>query len=401
MRCGRRTFRRYLRHFAILAGIALAAVALFNVLVDPNRTFGLYHDARLDAAKASRAGRLTKAEQLRHGTWDTVILGNSRVDCGIDPTSPLWPSPRTFNCGLTGLNFSEEAKVFEFLAQVVKPREVVLCLDFFHFQDAAPISDEFTYSRFNLARSSLAYDIDALWGATTTWHSILALNARFSKRPREYSEQGLRIKPMAPPRQTGRAAFEGYVSRAIESWRQEGGRSGDDACMQLFAQVLRSAARHGIRLTVIILPVHAFDLEFTRVQMGSLQVFEEWKRRLVKTIADVGRECHAGAPPVPLWDFTGFTGYVADPVAPPGDARAMAWYWEPSHFRRELGDLLIARIHGRTSSDGHDISHFGALIHESNIESHLARLRVERESFSRQYAEEIRFIEEHVHAANR
>jgi hypothetical protein len=389
----RRCFRKFLKAFAIVAIIALTIVAIFNVIVDPHRTFNLVHSPRLEAAKISRGGRIAKAEQLRRGPWDTIILGSSRVDAGIDPANPAWPTPRTFNCGLTGLSFTEEAKVFDFIETVVHPTTVVLCLDFFHFQDAAPVSEEFALSRFNPQKSAAAYYVDALWGATPTWHSILTLNNYVAKKPAEYSELGLRIKPMAPPGQSGRAAFEYYVSHAAESWRQQGPWSGDTQCMRHFELLLRSAAQHHTRLIIVIMPVHAHDLELTRCEMGSLNAFENWKRHLVQAVANA--EHDAPTTKIPLWDFTGFTGYVADPVPPRNDPRPMTWYWEPSHFRKELGDLLICRILNKPAPN-HDIQNFGVLIDSNNLERHLARQRADEEQFAAQCADDIRYIEQRV-----
>src|SRR5437763_929087 len=97
-------FREYVKAFAILAGIALGLIAALGVVVDPHHVFNLFHSTRLDAAKTSRGTRMYKAEQVRRGTWDVVVLGNSRVEAGIDPASTAWPAGRrVFNAGLSGL----------------------------------------------------------------------------------------------------------------------------------------------------------------------------------------------------------------------------------------------------------------------------------------------------------
>jgi hypothetical protein len=79
----------------------------------------------------------------------------------------------------------------------------------------------------------------------------------------------------------------------------------------------------------------------------------------------------------------------------------MKWYWEPSHFRRELGDLLIARLLGKSASAGHDERQFGELLDSSNIQSHLKQTREERQRFASQFAGEIATIEHHVQLAKR
>jgi hypothetical protein len=395
----RRPFRKYLRTFILIAAIGLLGVGAFNVIVDPHKTFALLNTPRLDAHKTARGGRIAKAEQLTRTDWDTVVLGNSRVDAGIDPANPAWQSRRVFNCGLSGLNFIEEAKVFEFLETVTKPKTIILCIDFFHFQDGEPIADEFNYSRFNLKRSLTTHYLDALWGATSTWHSVLSLGNYRKHRAPEYSDLGLRIKPMAPAHQSGREAFDRYVPHAVQTWRLQGTWSGDTRSLSRFADVLRMANDHQTKLIVVILPVHALDLEMVRCQMGGTTAIENWKRGLVAAIAACQRDQRQ--PPIPLWDFTGYRGYTADPVPPKDDPHPMTWYWEPSHFRKELGDLLIARILNQPAPAASDLTSFGELVNESNIEAHLARQRAGREDFARQFAGEIKTIEDRVRASRK
>src|SRR5438874_11076868 len=124
-------YGKFLKDFMLVWGVGLICLTAFNVVVDPYRTFDLLDMPRLDDCKSSRGGRIAKAEQLSRGGWDIVILGNSRVDAGIDPSHRAWGSGRVFNCGLTGLNFIEEAKVCEFLETVTKLKTIVLCVDFF------------------------------------------------------------------------------------------------------------------------------------------------------------------------------------------------------------------------------------------------------------------------------
>ena len=396
----RRPFRKFVKDFMLVAGIGLACLGTFNIVIDPHRTFNFRNTPALDACKTARGGRIAKAEQLRHGPWDIVILGNSRVDAGIDPANPAWPSRRVFNCGLTGLNFIEEAKVFEFLETVTHPNTVVVCVDFFHFQDGAAVADEFHFSRFNLERSAPAHYLDALWGATPTWHSILTLSNYFGGKSHDYSDLGLRIKPMAPPDRSGRSAFEAYVGHAIETWHHQGAWPGNQQCFKRFEEMLRLAADRRTRLIVVMLPVHALDLEMIRCQLGDPAPIQDWKRGLFAALAAFRRD-RPGAKAVPLWDFTGYRGYPADPVPPRGDPHPMTWYWEPSHFRKELGDLLICRILNQPAPDGRDITDFGALLDETNIEAHLSRLQADREQFARQFAGEIELIETRVRAAGK
>ncbi len=53
----------------------------------------------------------------------------------------------------------------------------------------------------------------------------------------------------------------------------------------------------------------------------------------------------------------------------------MHWYWESGHFKRELGDLVIARIRGGGDTE------FGARLDGSTIDAVLARIRRDRDRY--------------------
>ncbi len=51
----------------------------------------------------------------------------------------------------------------------------------------------------------------------------------------------------------------------------------------------------------------------------------------------------------------------------------MQWYWESSHFKKEVGDLVLDKLFdyqapGRVIADD-----FGILINRNNIEAHLQK----------------------------
>ncbi len=428
-----RSSRKFLKDIAITAAVFLSILAAFNLIIDPYGVFNLVQSPRLQNAKVGQGGRIAKAEQIRRHPWDTILLGNSRVDAGLDPTNPAFGKTRVYNCGLSGLGFIEQAKIFEAIEQTSHPAAVILCIDFFHFQDNAAISDEFAHSRFDLDRSSIGHYLESLWGATPTWHAWQTWSNYRAHRPADYSDLGLRTKPMAPPGQSGSAAFEAYVAHAADTWHRQGAYSGHVKCLEALSRVLQSAARNNTRLTVVIMPVHALDLEMARCQLGSIAPIEDLKRGLVRTLADFRRQNPTG-PIVPLWDFTGYRGYTADPIPPKNDPGPMRWYWEPSHFRKELGDLLICRILSQPppstlastalittavkstavdaiaptppcppaaiSPTDPEFLRFGVTIDDTNIEAHLAQLRADREVFAKDFAPQIQYMQQRTSSAN-
>jgi hypothetical protein len=74
---------------------------------------------------------------------------------------------------------------------------------------------------------------------------------------------------------------------------------------------------------------------------GLWPLFEQWKED-VATISDEARQ-NGGL--VALWDFGCPDSLTAEAVPAQGDGKStMQWYWEGGHFKKELGDLVLARL---------------------------------------------------------
>ena len=65
---------------------------------------------------------------------------------------------------------------------------------------------------------------------------------------------------------------------------------------------------------------------------------EHQTTRLVQILAEDEKE--SGKPAFPLWDFSSFNAVATEPVPRPGDLMTpVKWVWEPSHYKKNTGDL--------------------------------------------------------------
>ena len=81
--------RRHLLTVLVATVVLLAAVALFNMLVDPYR---MYSDTRAKRPYTQQQANVLKGYWLGRNTFNTLLLGNSRVEIGFDPEDPAWPT---------------------------------------------------------------------------------------------------------------------------------------------------------------------------------------------------------------------------------------------------------------------------------------------------------------------
>ena len=63
----------------------------------------------------------------------------------------------------------------------------------------------------------------------------------------------------------------------------------------------------------------------------------------------------------------------------PDDPKArMKWYWDSSHYKKELGDIVLDRMFDGNFSGGGDCPDFGVKLTSQNIDAHLSKLRTDR-----------------------
>ncbi|MBI3796729.1 MAG: hypothetical protein HY268_07150 [Deltaproteobacteria bacterium] len=113
--------------------------------------------------------------------------------------------------------------------------------------------------------------------------------------------------------------------------------------VEILRSIVKQCRTEGINLYLFITPSHARDLEAIRV-LGLYPLFEQWKRDMVNVLAAEAAQ-HPGEQPIPLWDFSGYNTLTTEDVPSAAEkGKPMQWYWESSHFKKELGDLVLDRL---------------------------------------------------------
>jgi hypothetical protein len=371
----------------------LAAVAAVNLVVDP---YGVFRVVDVDGfnmlkSQASERTQLFKHTGVERMRPRALVLGNSRAEIGFDPESPAWPVSAlpVFNLALPGAGISAIAGDFSKALHRSDPRLVVVGLDFLDFR-VDPSSDD-TFQ----PPPSMPYPLHDMHERAT---ALLTMNALVDslatiRAQHEAYPTGLTDAGFNPKRDyIGVARKEGYFAmfrqrnqenalayvRGPKSVYQAGGRPapGFDAVQNIIAL----ARERGITLRFVIYPYHAHTLMLFHLT-GLWPAYEDWKRELVRRV-----DAAQGTMDIELWDFTGFSPYADERVPPPGDTRTeLQWYWEAGHFKKSLGDLLLADIFD-THGEGR---RWGSRLTEAGIEAHLHQQREARDDYGRSRTDDL------------
>jgi len=395
--------------FALVVG-----VAGFNATVDP---FCMYHDLASVGAGAYKPAvynrvRLYKAFQVRRLRPQIVILGTSRVHVGLSCSQEALVrlNEVCYNLAFDGATTKE---MYAYLrhAQSVRPlRHVVLGLDVYH-ANSAP---SFTRPDFDplLLRDDhtpawwrvITGDLRVLASLDTLRASIETLRSRHPSDPVWFAPDGQRLgevffhRPEDDFMRRGpRAYFEevdrlevGYqTADAAPSARKANLKTvpsapdPNESSLAYVRRIVEFCRREGIDLRIFITPSHAHQLEIAAAA-GAWPAIENGKRALVRLLAEDSAR-HPGQPSITLIDFSGYSSLTTEALPPRGSRQEMKYYWDSSHFKENIGNLVLDRLFAATLASRRIPSDFGVSLTPDTIEPYLAAQRVAQAAYRERF----------------
>lgn len=406
---------------ATLATVLFAAAA--NFVVDP---YGVYRAVDREGfnrikPKAGPSGEMVKPYAVERIRPKTLLLGNSRVEAGIDPESPVWPEAYrpVFNMALpaTGIDVALKSLLH---VSAIKPIEtVVLGVDFVDFlvgahrpENPGPGphgSSEFDRRLYVYGDASGNHP-DLLQRLRDKAATLVSLNALFDSAvtlvlQRQPDQPDLTALGFNPMREYARfAKTEGYppIFKQVETtylgnYLRESkvlySRAGDTSAeLDQLRALIRFCREHNIRLLLYIHPYHAHMLEMYRLA-GLWPLFEEWKRALVR-IVEAEAAVSRGQPQLELWDFSGYSGITTESMPTMREkGRLMQWYWEVGHYKGEVGNLVLDRLLSAGGQEDQAPDGFGIRLTSGNVDARIEAIRNLREHYAGERSDEIATLE--------
>jgi len=361
---------KYLR--GLMGGIlvTLVCVAVTNAMIDP---FGIYR-SNGSPFRDGIGTRLGKAQALAAGSWEVVLLGNSRVEVGLDPQHRGWRGARVFNGGLPGAMFDETDRAARLAIGGHRPREIVLCVDLADFDAGRAPADEDSMTRLNPSINSVDYYLGTLLSVSALQRSVTTVKNRMNDRRAMDWRQG--------------QLDEHFVNHGAADWvavpkyynfsGAEGATADlylDQGRMQRLEKLLDDATAMGIRVDLVVLPTHVIFFERV-ILAGKWQTYLGWINDLSAMVERQNQKYPENR--VALWDFCSYSKFTTEAYPTGGQTETdMRWYWDPGHFKKALGDLVIDRLTGYPPPEGEDISDFGVRLDRGNVGGFLERLSKE------------------------
>lgn len=374
-------YRRYGLRFLTITAIFLTMIAGFNGFFDPYEVLGTPTIKGLNQVKREKdiQVRLFKAVAVNRIEAKSLFLGSSRTEFGLDTHHPaLILQQPGYNLAITGGNMYEVRRYFDHaIATQPEVKEIILGIDFFMFNQFRENTPDFKEQRLE-TRNLFGGDLfEMLLSKQAVISSLKTLKNSFLRpnNPGFFYEDGRRN-----PESTIEQVYfnQGTIPRFRMVLRDFLVRPDMYGTYQLspdyledLQAIITTSQQRGIRLYLFISPSHAMQWEAIRVA-GLWSEFEDWKRAIVNLS--------------PIWDFSGYNTMTTEAIANP-----MQYYIESSHYRKELGDLVLNRILDYQPETVP--SDFGLLLTPTNLETHLEQIRRDREIWAKENPEWVEFVE--------
>lgn len=368
--------RRYLATFFGLSGAVLLAVIGLNYAVDPYLT----HQWDTPQVRRLRPAR----EQL--SVWGktyavarfqpaVVYLGNSRTELGLPVAAPQFAGRAVFNSALPGASVADAIALARHASRVSRVDTVVWGIDGPSFSmengntdlDGALIADG---GPFFLRRGLL--NLKRALAVDMTRDSLSLLTGRAGAVCRSsLALRGQRDRDCISLRIGGWGGTRAAVLPRTREYIRGAGPTAE--AQTAFDASVDQLCRAGTRLRLYINPTHAMMLD-ALYWAGKWAPLEAWQRALASlAAARRGAGCD-----VRVVDFSGFNSVTTEAVPQASGHDAMLYYWETSHYRVNVGAMILARLFGGTGAGPDD---FGVELLPATVEAHLAALRAGRERY--------------------
>ena len=389
--------------------LILGICASWNWLVDPYDMFGNPRIEGINLAKpnAESRERISKPYRILDVRPRTLILGNSRPELGLDPSYQCWPEAMqpVYNMAMLGTGLYEHYRNLQHAVHQGQIRHLFLALDFLFFVGPdepvnskdwslpnrdleqlqvfahGDVNTQFEWNRL-INRLKAIFSLQALIDSI---HTVLVqknpntptINQDGYNPGYQYLDgiaiEGQQVFFEQKNREVAMLlAKKNMVFRSDQRWSEP---------FELLGRILMLANTHDIQVTLFINPRHADFLSLILLS-DKWTMMEDWKRVLINLATKHQAQ---------VWDFHDFDEFSMPP-APTEIGKSLKGFWEPGHYRRELGNVMINRMVNTDCAVNTPI--IGTRLQLSEIEAHLKELQQRRQTYIRTHHMEFNALKE-------
>ena len=327
------TPNKYILLFSLFSVLLLLSVGVINVVVNPflmfdkNTITGSF-DKKPEAANRVRT---FKKYQATDKGYEVLIVGNSRVEMGLDPSSQFFANQHVYNVGVPGLSVNAQIAYANNVIQTNPINTIFVGVDFVDFiSQKAPQSKlyEFPYNDYEDYLSAI-FSLDALNASVMT---VFSQSQNASTRTFQGFNPANDYIPIL--KNEGQMVLTeqklSSLSKQLKGARfyKEEMMASQHSSLTTLKQTLSNWKHSGKKVVIFINPYQ--DLYYKALaKEGLIEDFEIWR----ETINEVATTTNSS-----FFDFTELGKSHSNLINDEGE---LAYFWEPAHYKKELGEKML------------------------------------------------------------
>lgn len=380
-------WKRFVAFSVVLVVLGSSIVGAVNFLVNPYDIFSCseskYFKNKPLLESFQRPYKAAKTNSLQP---ETLIFGTSRTDRGIDPDNQNFDKPHLiFNASLNSATPIEAEKFFDEALSNQKFKRFIYGVDLFSFYAKDLTRDGFDSDAFE------PFPLKYIFSISVFIDSIKTIVKSDTASP--YYENG-KMAEINLKKELDNA--DGHKKLFLSSEKSYVMHTYNDDFLitqqehwKAFERILDKAHKHNIEVILFISPSHARQWEVLSVRQD-WSVFEKFREKLVAINENEALKNNRAS--FVLWDFAGYHESTTENV--PNDPKIqMKWYWDSSHYKKELGDIVLDRIFDGNFSGGAEYQDFGIKLTSHNIYTHLGKIRTDRKQWQTSHLKDVAEIQ--------
>lgn len=372
-------FKKFSIYYITFIIVISAMIILFNWIVNP---YNIYKSLPLEQLSqkplVTSHLRLAKAMAVEWKKPEYLILGSSTAETGFNPQFPAWNNVQVYNLGLSGANIYEVMRYLQHAESVRPIKKVVLAVNFFMFNSYVSNRDDFDESILRVDVNGVKNPL-AVNNFFTTLLSYDAIRASIEtinnqNKKNAFQSNGQLIHNY---REDQVNQLKGYRNNFInaESYNRSSllppphqifafsNQEQQINTMDYMQKIITICEQNNTELTLVIAPEHVRLME-TYKQLGLLSIYEQWQEQLVHLVTAHNQKYPTL--PIDLWNFNKINEITTEILPEKEDqVTVMRWFWDPHHFKNELGNLILVQILKRQNM--FNIKNFATVLTKMNV----------------------------------
>ncbi len=362
--------KKFLKIVLVLSFFVAILIGGVNYVVDP---YGIYKtnifQNKPEQDKNIRLAKVVKVEELKPVS---ISLGTSRTEYGYDPNHQYF-SKLSYNLAVSGASLYENRLYLEHAIKQGNLKEVILVADWIMFNTKFMTKSYDFEDSFNIENIyKQLFSVDLFRSSFKTILNQKTKNSYLENGQRDWYFDQENIDKKGGHLKVMNKDEEKYYQKSDFKYNSNIYQDTKKDSFEDFRKILELCYQNNIKLDIVFGPSHIRQWEAYDYYQD-IETWYKWKKDVVLFVAKIADEQEKT--PYRIMDFSVYHELTAETV-PTNPKEKMKYHWEASHYKKELGDIVLDRL-----LDISPYKDFGVELNIQNIDNHIQNLREDRVKF--------------------